>query len=113
VVAVERASSAADLRVNTRAQVVHKSAEAFAIEELARLEPDLVLLNPPRSGCDPCVSDGIRDSGARRVVYVSCDPPTLARDLSRFGDGYHLQRVVVIDALPQTHHVELFVVLES
>jgi tRNA/tmRNA/rRNA uracil-C5-methylase (TrmA/RlmC/RlmD family) len=44
---------------------------------------------------------------------VSCDPPTLARDLSRLGDGYHLQRVVVIDALPQTHHVELFVVLES
>ncbi len=113
VVAVERATSVADLRVNTKAQVVHKSAEAFAIDELASLVPEVVLLNPPRAGCDPCVIDGIRDSDARRVVYVSCDPPTLARDLSRLGDGYHLRRVVVIDAMPQTHHVELFVVLES
>ena len=112
VIAVERASSVADLRVNTKAQVVHKSAEAFAIQGLGGLEPDVLLLNPPRSGCDPCVSDGILESHARRVVYVSCDPPTLARDLSRLADVYHLRRVVVIDAMPQTHHVELFAVLD-
>jgi 23S rRNA (uracil1939-C5)-methyltransferase len=112
VIAVERASSVDDLRVNTKAQVVHKSAEAFAIGELAGLEPDLLLLNPPRTGCDPAVSDGIVESRARRVVYVSCDPPTLARDLSRLRDVYRLSRVVVIDAMPQTHHVELFVVLD-
>lgn len=113
VIAVERARSVDDLRVNTKAQVVHKSAEAFAIEELGGLQPDVVLLNPPRSGCDACVSDAIRESGARRVVYVSCDPPTLARDLSRLGDAWRLRRVVVIDAMPQTHHVELFAVLDS
>ena len=113
VVAVERASSVADLRLNTKAQVVHKSAEAFAIGELPGLNPDVVLLNPPRTGCDSCVIDAIRDSHAKRVVYLSCDPPTLARDLARLGDRYSLKRVVVIDAMPQTHHVELFVVLDS
>ena len=112
VVAVERAASVADLRVNTKAQVVHKSAEAFAVEELSALSPEVVLLNPPRTGCDSLVIEAIRHSGARRVVYVSCDPPTLARDLSRLGDRYHLRRLVVVDAMPQTHHVELFAILE-
>lgn len=113
VVAVERSASIADLRVNTKAQAVHKSVEAFCVADLRELEPDLVLLNPPRTGCDPCVIEAIRESRARRVVYVSCDPPTLARDLSRLGGGFLMKRVVVIDAMPQTHHVELFVVLES
>ncbi|MBW2280314.1 MAG: class I SAM-dependent RNA methyltransferase [Deltaproteobacteria bacterium] len=112
IVAVERAASVADLRANTKAQVVHKSAEAFAVEELSALSPEVVLVNPPRTGCDSLVVDAIRRSGARRVVYVSCDPPTLARDLSRLGDGYHLRRLVVVDAMPQTHHVELFALLE-
>ena len=112
ITAVERAASAADLRANTKAQVVHKSAEAFAVEELAALSPEVVLLNPPRTGCDSMVIEGIRHSSARRVVYVSCDPPTLARDLYRLGDAYHFHRLVVIDAMPQTHHVELFAVLD-
>ncbi len=112
ITAVERAASVADLRVNTKAQVVHKSAEAFAVVELPALSPDVVLLNPPRTGCDSVVIEGIRRSGAQRVVYVSCDPPTLARDLYRLGDHYHLRRLVVVDAMPQTHHVELFAVLE-
>jgi len=112
VIAVERADSANDLRFNTKSQVLHMSAEAFTRDGLALHAPDVVLLNPPRKGCGRTIVDALRESGARRIVYVSCDPPTLARDLSRLGDRYALKRLVVIDALPQTHHVEVFVVLE-
>ena len=48
---------------------------------------------------------------ARRIVYVSCDPATLARDLSRIGAAYRLERLVLLDALPQTHHVESIAML--
>ena len=72
-----------------------------------------MLLNPPRTGCHNNVSDAIRDCGARRLVYVSCEPATLARDLARIGARFRIARLVLLDALPQTHHVELVVALES
>jgi 23S rRNA (uracil1939-C5)-methyltransferase len=105
VIAVERSRAARDLSRNTRAEVFELPAEDWA-KALHGLEPDLVLLNPPRIGCDARVAAAIGRSRARRIVYVSCDPATLARDLARFGDTFRLARLVLIDALPQTHHVE-------
>ena len=114
VTAVERGAAAArDLRHNTNAYVCQTSAEAFATAELERARPDLVLLNPPRTGCDRSVIDALRDSAPPRIVYVSCDPPTLARDIARLGDGSSVSRIFTIDALPQTHHIESVVVLDS
>jgi tRNA/tmRNA/rRNA uracil-C5-methylase (TrmA/RlmC/RlmD family) len=114
VVAVERSPAARDARRNCpAAHVVEESAEAFAARELASLAPELVLLNPPRTGCHQAVSDALRAAMPRRVVYVSCDAPTLARDVARIGADFRIARVVVLDALPQTHHVEVVVVLES
>jgi 23S rRNA (uracil1939-C5)-methyltransferase len=52
------------------------------------------------------VIEGISRSGARRVVYVACDPATLARDVRRLGDGWRLDRVRTFDLFPQTAHVE-------
>ncbi len=111
---MERGDAARDLRENTRAQVHQLPAELFAPSELAALAPDVVLLNPPRTGCAEIVIDALRDAAPRRIVYVSCDPATLARDLARLNPssgGYRVSRVVGIDALPQTHHVEAIVVL--
>jgi 23S rRNA (uracil1939-C5)-methyltransferase len=114
VVAVERSPAARDARLNCPgARVVEEAAESFAARELAGLAPDLVLLNPPRAGCHQTVSDALRSAMPRRVVYVSCDAATLARDVARLGKGFRIARVVVLDALPQTHHVEVVVVLES
>lgn len=113
VTAVERGVSAGDLRRNTSAEVFHGSAEAFADRRLAALKPDVVLLNPPRNGCDARVVAAIQLAAPRRIVYVSCNPPTLARDVRAFGDAYHIAEVIVIDAMPQTHHVEAVVVLEQ
>lgn len=114
VIAVERSPDAARSAArNSAAQVVAQAAEDWAPSHLARAQPELVLLNPPRSGCHPSVAEAIGSSRARRVVYVSCDPSTLARDLARIGERFRIARLVLLDALPQTHHVELVAALEA
>lgn len=72
-----------------------------------RRAPDGIVLDPPRSGAEPGVLERICESGAHRVVYVSCDPMTLARDLAVLGAGGYRVRVVrAFDTFPMTHHVE-------
>ncbi|MDT8340428.1 MAG: class I SAM-dependent RNA methyltransferase [Longimicrobiales bacterium] len=76
------------------------------------LPADRMILNPPRSGLDPAVPELMRERPAARVVYVSCDPATLARDLARLGPAYRVGEVRGFDLFPQTPHVETVVVLE-
>ena len=113
VIAVERSRAVRDLRHNTGARVAHTSVEAFAAAQLPELRPDLVLLNPPRAGCERSVIDAIAAVRPQRIVYVSCDPATLARDLAVLRDSYLVRRVVAIDALPQTNSVESLVLLDT
>jgi 23S rRNA (uracil1939-C5)-methyltransferase len=113
VVAVERSKAARDARVNASAEIVEAACEDWAPRELAALEPELVLLNPPRTGCHQSVLDAIRSVRPRSIVYVSCDAATLARDIARLGPDFRVARIIVLDALPQTHHVEVVAVLES
>ena len=81
-----------------------------AVEEvLPRLgEPvDALVLDPPRKGCDARALDAIAQSGAGRVVYVSCNPATLARDAARLAaGGYKLAQAAPFDMFPQTGHCE-------
>ena len=112
VIAVERSPSARDARLNTRAEIVEAACEDWAERELGAFAPELVLLNPPRTGCHQSVSDAVRTARPRRVVYVSCEASTLARDVARIGHDFRIARLVVLDALPQTHHVEVIAVLE-
>ncbi|MGH7859637.1 MAG: 23S rRNA (uracil(1939)-C(5))-methyltransferase RlmD, partial [Candidatus Binatia bacterium] len=73
----------------------------------------IVTLNPPRKGASAGVLDAITKLGPRRVVYVSCDPATLARDLDRLaGNGYRAMQVRPFDMLPQTEHVEVVAVCD-
>lgn len=77
------------------------------------LIPDVVVLDPPRKGCDPAVVDAIARAQPARVVYVSCNPATFARDLTQFREaGYVLRSVQPIDMFPQTAHVEVVGLLE-
>jgi 23S rRNA (uracil1939-C5)-methyltransferase len=72
----------------------------------ARLPADLVVLNPPRTGLDAKVCAAIAASPPRRLLYVSCDPATLARDLGRLGAGFEIRSLRSFDMFPQTAHVE-------
>lgn len=73
--------------------------------------PDLVVTNPPRTGMDARVADALERLRPARVVYVSCDPATLARDVARM-PGYRLGEVRAFDLFPQTAHVETVAVLD-
>ena len=73
--------------------------------------PDLVVTNPPRTGMDERVTAALVAAAPRRIVYVSCDPATLARDLTRLG-GYRLTSALAFDLFPQTAHVETVAVLD-
>ncbi|MDQ2097290.1 MAG: 23S rRNA (uracil(1939)-C(5))-methyltransferase RlmD [Tychonema bourrellyi B0820] len=72
------------------------------------LKPDIVLLDPPRKGCDRTVLETIKEMQPNRIVYVSCKPATLARDLKFLCENgdYKLVRVQPADFFPQTSHVE-------
>jgi len=77
------------------------------------LAADVVVLDPPRQGAGRTVIAAIAGSGARRVVYVACDPAALARDVAYLqGHGYALGAVRAFDLFPMTHHVECVAVLD-
>ena len=70
-------------------------------------KPDLAVVDPPRSGMGERVARLLTTLGAPRVVYVSCDPATLARDLVVLLEGgYHIEQVHLVDLFPQTYHLE-------
>ncbi len=71
------------------------------------LHPDAVVLDPPRKGCEPALLDHLLRLKPGRVVYISCNPTTLARDLACLtGGGYSVQQVQPLDLFPHTYHVE-------
>ena len=113
VIAVEANSRAtADLEANIRARslqnvrVVSQTVLDF-LRRFAQAEPDLVVLDPPRAGAGIGTLKLLAALRARRFHYVSCSPPTLARDLALLvARGYQLNSVELFDFFPQTYHVE-------
>ena len=86
-------------------------AAKFAAEHL---RPDVVVVDPPRKGLEDGVATSIAAMGPERVIYVSCNPGTLARDMKRFrGEGYSLVRAAAVDMFPRTVHVETVVLLSK
>lgn len=78
------------------------------------VRPEVVVVDPPRKGCDERLLTAIADMGPARVIYVSCQPSTLARDLRFLADrGYTVQEVQPVDMFPQTAHIETVATLEG
>ena len=78
------------------------------------LHPDIVMLDPPRKGCDEATLSAVVRMAPRRVVYVSCNPATAARDAAWLEqNGYHAEKVQPVDLFPRTKHVEAVLLLSK
>ncbi len=76
------------------------------------VKPDVVVLDPPRKGCDASLIETVAKMAPQKVVYISCDPATLARDLKLFAQkGYQPQAITPVDMFPRTAHVECVVLI--
>ena len=74
--------------------------------------PDLIITDPPRAGMHPDVVQRLLELRCPRIVYISCNPATQARDLEMLDSAYKVTRVQPVDMFPHTHHVENVVLLE-
>lgn len=111
VTAIEgHASAAGDLahnieRAGLPVRTVHRPAEIFL--DSVEHAPDLMLLDPPRTGLGPRVVRQLCRIAAPRLTIVSCDPATLARDLAALlAGGYRIEKLTLVDLFPQTYHIE-------
>lgn len=117
VIAVEANPAAArDLESNARSAGNVQARTSDAVQFLARFKdkPDLVVLDPPRAGLTSDLIARLAKIAPRRITYVSCEPPTLARDLAVFlRAGYALKSLALFDLFPQTFHMETLAQLEK
>ena len=107
--AVENArQNAARNGIETARFLCADAAEAAKQLEQEGVRPDVIVLDPPRKGCDESLIRTVATMAPDRVVYVSCDPATLARDCKRFAAlGYKAERAVAVDLFPRTVHCEV------
>ena len=117
VIAIEESSAAvADAKVNAENTPNVEFILGKTEEVLGDLDsvPDAVVLDPPRAGCQSAAIDSLLRLYPENVVYVSCDPDTLARDLKMLCSGaYSIDSIQPLDMFPQTHHVENIVILKK
>ncbi len=73
----------------------------------------VLILDPPRKGCDEKVLDKAKNAGFEKIIYISCNPQTLARDLKTLSSNYQTNYIQPYDMFPQTHHVETVVLLSK
>ena len=110
VIAVESSqTSHADLVHNSPANVkaVRATTADFLRSAPGNLQPELVVLDPPRSGLGESVVQSLVGLGAHRMTYISCDPATVSRDLAGLlSAGYRIEQVYLVDLFPQTYHLE-------
>jgi 23S rRNA (uracil1939-C5)-methyltransferase len=77
------------------------------------LRPDVVVLDPPRAGCGVRTAEQIAGLKPRRIVYVSCNPTTFAREAKVLDEkGYRIRRITLVDQFPNTYHIEMVALFE-
>ena len=113
--AIENAKENARLNGIDNAEFICADAAQAASTLLERgVKPDIVILDPPRKGCDEALIKTVAEMSPERVVYVSCDSATLARDCQRFAAlGYRTLAATPVDMFPHTAHVETVVLLSK
>lgn len=76
------------------------------------LKPDVVFIDPPRKGCDNVAIETLIEIKAKKIVYISCNPATLARDLAKLKELYEIKEVQPVDMFPFSNHVETVTILK-
>ncbi|TAL28112.1 MAG: class I SAM-dependent RNA methyltransferase [Nitrospirae bacterium] len=107
--AIEDGQRNAKLNNISNCRFIKSSAEKYKINE----KFDIILLDPPRPGLTSDVMKKVIDLSPKRIVYVSCNPATLARDLKKLNEKYNIDSLRMIDFFPNTYHVEALVFLSS
>ena len=116
----ENPAAAGDARASAKASGLENRtrfatgpAESLVRDLQREKRPFAVVLDPPREGCDPRVIDAVSQLSPERIVYVSCDPQSLARDLAQFERaGWETTRIEPLDMFPHAFHLETVAVLE-
>ena len=80
--------------------------DTYKVLSKLNIKPDSIIIDPPRSGLNKDTLDTIIKLSAKRVIYVSCDPMTLARDLNILSSIYNINKVYALNMFPRTYHVE-------
>ena len=113
--AVEDAAGNAEVNGIQNAQFLCGLAETLLPQLVQQgLRPDAMVIDPPRKGCDPAALQAILVSGVPRLIYISCDPATLARDCKLLAQGgLYPRQVQPVDMFPHTGHVETVVLLSK
>jgi 23S rRNA (uracil1939-C5)-methyltransferase len=113
--AVQDARKNAELNGVNNVEFITGQAETVIPEKYARgVKADVVVVDPPRKGCDEALLQTLIKMQPARVVYVSCNPSTLARDLKYLGEnGYRTVEVQPVDMFPHTSHVESIVLMTN
>jgi 23S rRNA (uracil1939-C5)-methyltransferase len=118
VIAIESSRTAVRLaqenaRINQTWQLRSVEGQVDATLRAAGLHPNVVILDPPRTGCGVETANQIAGLKPNRIVYVSCNPATFAREAAAFiAKGYELRRVALVDQFPNTYHIELIALFE-
>ena len=117
VIAVEESPSACgDFAINLD-EYDHINLYQGKVSEIVpqlKIQPDIILVDPPRSGIDPITMESILSFEPERIIYISCDLSTLSRDLKKIlSKNYRLVQVQPVDMFPQTFHIETIVFLEQ
>lgn len=113
--AIENAKANAEINHITNAQFICADAPKGAeILKKQGVNPDVIILDPPRKGCEKSLFDTIEQLSPKKIVYVSCDSATLARDLAILKEkGYEAKKVSAVDMFPRTPHVECVTLIEK
>ncbi len=101
-----------DIKVSNRVKIVCSDAKDFVNDNFNVNDYDSVILDPPRKGCDVEILEAINKSSVKKIVYVSCNPATLARDLKLLTE-FEVKSINLYDLFAQTAHVETVVSLEK
>jgi 23S rRNA (uracil1939-C5)-methyltransferase len=95
---------------------VEKSLEGKKKQQVAKLfgetHFDIIVLDPPRAGLTSECLKKVMESGSERIVYLSCNPATLARDLRKMNEKYEVESMRMVDFFPNTYHIEALTFLK-